>query len=67
MREGAEALWGEDGYDKYRRAVDAAHAFAQASNAPPGADVFRWLSEQHTALVFADNDRKKAFASILVK
>lgn len=67
LREAAESLWGEDGYDKYRRALDAAHAFARASNAPPGVDVFRWLSEQHTALVFADNDRKKALASIPVK
>lgn len=58
-REVAEGLWGEDGYDKYRRALDAAHRFAQASECPPGVDVFRWLSEQHERLVFADNDAKR--------
>lgn len=60
MREAAESLWGEDGYDKYRRALDAAHAFARVSNAPAGVDVFRWLSDQHTELALADNRAKRS-------
>lgn len=60
MREVGEELWGQRGYDAYRVALNAAHAFAQASNAPPGVDVFRWLSEKHTDLAFADNHHKAA-------
>lgn len=61
LREVGGELWGVSGYDAYRVALDAAHAFAQASNAPPGVDVFRWLSEKHTELAFADNHYKASF------
>lgn len=44
-------LFGEAGANHFDDALKAAHAFAQASKCPPGHDVFRWLIDQHEALV----------------
>jgi len=48
-------LFGKAGADRFDEALTAAHAFAQASKCPPGADVFRWLIQQHEALVYREN------------
>lgn len=58
VRKVGEELWGKQGYDAYLVALNAAHRFAQYSDAPPGVDVFRWLSEKHTELCLADNHNK---------
>lgn len=59
VREVKDSLWGEKGRCAFDLALTACHEFAQATDCPPGYDVFRWLSEQHERLVYADNDAKK--------
>lgn len=54
----AVRLWGEKGEEYYVLALNACHAFAQNSGAPPGVDVFRWIAQQHLNLVCADNSDK---------
>jgi|GEM_PF-5837868 len=52
-------LWGEDGASAFDAALNAVHAFAQATGCEPGRDVFRHIIEQHNALfVFEDVVRR---------
>lgn len=44
-------LWGEEGASAFDAALNAVHAFAQATGCEPGRDVFRHIIEQHNALV----------------
>jgi hypothetical protein len=41
-------LWGEKAVAPHSKAIEACHAFAQASGCPVGGDVILWLHEQTT-------------------
>lgn len=56
-------LFGEAGADRFDEALTAAHAFAQASNCPPGDDVFRWLERKNEELIRYEYDRLRAAAT----
>ncbi len=47
---GAERMFGDDGGRLFCVALNAAHGFAQATNCPPLADVFRWLADKSDEL-----------------
>ncbi len=53
-------LWGEEGASAFDAALNAVHAFAQATKCEPGRDVFRHIIEQHNALVVFEDVVRRA-------
>lgn len=53
-------MFGAEGAERFDEAVTAAHRFAQVTDCPPGADVFKWLVSKNDELMAAEYERLAA-------
>lgn len=57
---GKVELWGEVGAARFNEALNAVHAFAQATACRPGGDVFDWIGRAHLDLVTLEIAKNEA-------